>query len=120
MLLPLVRTEAAPEDMIASEAMKDLLRRLRREYDVVILDTKPVLGIANTRALAPMADAVVLLAEWRKTPRKAVETSLKVLERAGARVAGIVLTQVDMKQQSRTGYGDPSYYHKRYSKYYQE
>jgi Mrp family chromosome partitioning ATPase len=59
-----------------------------------------------------------LLAQWRKTPRKAVETSLKMLLRSGARVAGIALTQVDMKQQSRTGYGDPGYYYGKYKDYY--
>jgi len=66
--LPLMPTVNAPRDLIASDAMKDLLRRLAREYDKVILDTKPVLGVADTRVLAPMADVVVLLAQWRKTP----------------------------------------------------
>jgi len=116
--LPLVPAVDAPRDLVVSDAMKDLLERLRSEYDIVILDTKPVLGVADTRVLAPMADAVIFLARWRKTPRRAVVASLKILERTGARIAGLALTQVDMKQQARTGYGDPEYYHSKYKGHY--
>jgi Mrp family chromosome partitioning ATPase len=118
--LPLMRDSDAPADLFGSEAMRNLLQRLRREYDAVILDTPPVLGIADTRELAPAADAVLVLAQWRKTPRKAVLTAVKMLESTGAFVAGVALTQVDVKQQSRTGYGDPGYYYSKYRLYYIE
>jgi polysaccharide biosynthesis transport protein len=118
--LPLMRGSEDPGDLFGSEAMRDLLERLRREYDTVILDTPPVLGVADTRELAPFANVVLVLAQWRKTPRKAVQTALKMLESTGAYVAGVALTQVDMKQQARTGYGDPGYYYKKYKAYYIE
>lgn len=116
--LPLARNSASKHDLFATDAMEELLAQLRLDYDIIILDAAPVLGVADTRTLAPLADAVLLLAQWRKTPRKAVETSLKMLLRSGARVAGVALTQVDMKQQSRTGYGDPGYYYGKYASYY--
>jgi succinoglycan biosynthesis transport protein ExoP len=116
--LPLTRDSDSARDLFATDALEEVLARLRLEYDIIILDAPPVLGVADTRTLAPLADAVLLLAQWRKTPRKAVETSLKMLLRSGARVAGIALTQVDMKQQSRSGYGDPGYYYGKYRDYY--
>ncbi|RAK58142.1 GumC family protein [Phenylobacterium deserti] len=118
--LPLAQHSKSKHDLFATEAMEELLAQLRLDYDIVILDAPPVLGVADTRTLAPLADAVLLLAQWRKTPRKAVETSLKMLLRSGARVAGIALTQVDLKQQSRSGYGDPGYYYGKYAGYYVE
>lgn len=116
--LPLVRGPGGPPDLTGSDAIKDLFERLRRDYDRVILDTAPVLGIADTRVLAALADAVLLLVHWRKTPTKAVETSLTMLENAGACVAGVALTQVDLKQQSRSGYGDAGYYYEKFKGYY--
>ena len=72
----------------------------------------------STRVVAAKADAVLLLARWRKTPEKAIAAALKMLEQSGAHVSGIGLTQVDMKAQARYGYGDAGYYYGEYKKYY--
>jgi len=98
--------------------MGELLDTLRKQFDLVILDTAPVLAIAETRVLASRSDAVLFLARWRKTPAKAADTALRALEQSGAHIAGVVLTQVDVNQQARYGYGDPGYYYASVKKYY--
>jgi len=98
--------------------MDNLLEELRSRYDLVILDTAPVLPVADTRILAPKADVVVFLARWRKTPQDAIEAAFRMLGGTGAHIAGVALTQVDMKQQSKYGYGDSGYYYTEYKKYY--
>lgn len=118
MVLPLAKSAYTPKDVFGTDAMRRLLEELRRRFDAVILDTAPVLPIADTRVLAPMADAVIMLTRWRKTPRKAVETALGLLTSVNAYVAGAALTQVDMRAQARYGYGDPGYYYQSYKKYY--
>jgi succinoglycan biosynthesis transport protein ExoP len=100
--------------------MDELLDRLRDEYEMVILDTAPVLAIAETRILARKADAVALLAAWRQTPQKAVENALDILEAVGAPVTGLALTKVDLRVQVKTGYGDPTMFYKQYAAYYTE
>lgn len=117
-ILPLAKSSFTPRDVFGTPAMDGLLQRLRENFDLVILDTAPTLAVADTRVLASKADAVVFLARWRKTPLKAVETSMKQLVASGAHIAGVALTQVDMKQQARYGYGDPGYYYTHYKKYY--
>jgi exopolysaccharide transport family protein len=117
-ILPLARSPYTPKDVFGTEAMKRLLEELRRHFDVVILDTAPVLPVADTRVLASQADVVILLVRWRKTARKAAEASLKLLTSVNAYVAGAALTQVDMRAQARYGYGDPGYYYRSYKKYY--
>jgi Mrp family chromosome partitioning ATPase len=77
-----------------------------------------VLPVADTRVLAPKADAVIFLARWRKTPQHAIESAFRLLGGTGAHVGGVALTQVDMQQQSKYGYGDPGYYYAEYQKYY--
>jgi capsular exopolysaccharide synthesis family protein len=117
-LLGLANTPFTPRDVFGTSAMDRLLDTLRGRYDMVILDTAPVLPVADTRALAPKADAVVFLARWRRTPQHAIEAAFRLLSGTGTHVGGVALTQMDMKQQSRYGYGDPGYYYAEYQKYY--
>jgi exopolysaccharide transport family protein len=117
-ILPLTTSDYTPKDVFASVAMDRLLDDLRTRFEIVLLDTAPILPIADTRVLAPKSDVVVFLAHWRKTPRKAVENGLLQLDAVGAHVAGIALTLIDAKEQARSGYGDAGYYYKAYKSYY--
>lgn len=116
--LPLAKTNFTPKDVFGTQAMDKLLAELRARYDLVILDTAPLLPVADTRVLAPKADAVVFLTRWRKTPQHAVEAAFRMLAGTGAHIAGVALTQMDMKAQTKYGYGDPGYYYAEYKKYY--
>lgn len=117
-ILPLAQSTFTPQDVFDTSAMNQVLRDAASKYDLVILDTAPVLAVSDTRILAAKADAVIFLAKWRQTPIHAIEAALKLLDGAGAFIGGVVLTQVDMKRQSRYGYGDQSYYYAKYRKYY--
>ncbi len=118
--LPLAPSAYTPKDVFGLPVMDKLLDSLRGRFDLVILDTAPVLAVSDTRILARKADIVCMLVRWRKTQRKAVGTSIGLLEDAGARVGGVVLTQVDVREQTKYGYGDSGYYYKQYKKYYTE
>jgi polysaccharide biosynthesis transport protein len=117
-VLPLAKGGFTPKDVFGSPAMDRLLDELRARFDFIILDTAPVLPVADTRVLAPKADVVMFLARWRKTPQDAIEAAFRMLSGTGAYVAGVALTQVDMRQQSKYGYGDSGYYYAEYKKYY--
>jgi len=117
-ILPLARSAFTPKDVFGTAAMDRLLDELRARYDLVVLDTAPVLPVADTRVLAPKADTVVFLARWRKTPQHAIEAAFRLFAGAGVHMGGVALTQVDMKQQAKYGYGDPGYYYAEYKKYY--
>jgi Mrp family chromosome partitioning ATPase len=117
-VLALTKSSYTPRDVLGSPAMIHLLAELRRRFDIVLLDTAPLLAIADTRILAPHVDAVVMLARWKKTPVKAITAAINLLQGRGVFVAGVALTQVDMKAQTRYGYGDANYYYKSYRKYY--
>lgn len=117
-ILPLAKTSYTPRDVLGSAAMHRLLQELRSRYEIVLLDTAPLLAIADTRILAPHTDAVVMLVRWKKTPVKAVQSALALLQGTRAFIAGVALTQMDLKAQSRYGYGDSYYYYANYRKYY--
>lgn len=118
--LPLAESAYTPKDVFGSAAMDAVLDKLRSMFDIVILDTPPVLAVVDTRILARKADVTAMLVRWRKTPRKAVQSSLDLLKDSEAHVCGVVLTQVNVKEQAKYGYGDSGYYYDQYKKYYQE
>jgi succinoglycan biosynthesis transport protein ExoP len=117
-ILPLAKASFTPKDVFGSDAMDSLLAALRNQFDLVILDSAPTLAVADTRVLASKADAIIFLVKWRGTPLRAIESSLKTLSASGGYIAGVALSLVNMKEQSRYGYGDPGYYYSEYKKYY--
>jgi succinoglycan biosynthesis transport protein ExoP len=102
------RAEALDFDFIASggpmshpfggaelRRLRDLVNSLSRDYDIVLIDTPPLLAMTDALAYANVADRTVVMCLWRSTTRQAVASSLARLEAAGARVLGVVLTMVD-------------------------
>ena len=119
--LPVAAPPSNPADLISSQALKNLMDVLRLHYDLIILDAAPMLPVADTRLLSRLADKVVYVVHWDKTPREAVISGLKMLRDAGADIAGTVLNQADMRRHAIYGYGYSSYgYGSSYGRYYTE
>ena len=110
-VLPLGDEAPAEDEIVESAAMDRLLETLRRRFRFVLLDTAPVLLVAETRALAAKADSVVVLARWGKTPATAVIEAVRLLKEAGADIAGVALTIADLRRAGRSAYTyAPDYY----------
>ncbi|WP_305597374.1 polysaccharide biosynthesis tyrosine autokinase [Phenylobacterium sp.] len=118
MILPVVGDVPSSGDLFGSSDMDVFLAALRKRFDYVLIDTPPVLALAETRLIATKVDQVVFLAKWRQTPAKAAQNAIATLIKSGARVAGVCLTQVDLRRQSSEGYGDSAYYYRAYKDYY--
>ena len=116
--LPLTQGKLTATDIFGDPAMDRLLLELRNRYDFVILDTAPLLALADARTLTVKCDTVVLLCRWRKTPQDALKSALRLLQTAGAPIAGVALTRVDVRKQSAHGYGDSTYYYRETQEYY--
>lgn len=96
------------------EWLRLLLHTLSRHYDVVILDAPPVMFSPEVLYLAPMADKTILTVKWGTTPRRVVAAELKNLARAGVKVPGIVLSQVDPRRYTKYSYQDSGFLRHRY------
>jgi succinoglycan biosynthesis transport protein ExoP len=105
-------------ELITSEAMPALLAKLRERFNYVIIDTAPILPIAETRVLARWTDLTLIVARWRDTPDHAVRAALRLLPIDAGQIGGVILSRVDMRRQAKYGRGDPTYYYKRYTQYY--
>jgi capsular exopolysaccharide synthesis family protein len=108
-----------PSKLLASHQMDQLLNQLARDYDVVIIDTAPVLAVSDGLLLANKADGVIYSCRWATTSRETAALGLKELREANARIVGAVISLVNTKKVSTYGYADTSYYY--YArKYYAE
>jgi capsular exopolysaccharide synthesis family protein len=119
-LLPLSTNATTTRDVFGSEAMDALLDQLRDRFDLVVLDTAPVLPVVDTRILARKSDVVAVLVRWRHTPLKAVQRTIDLLKDVKVNVGGVALSQVNVREQAKYGYGDVGYYYKSYKSYYSE
>ena len=117
-ILPVASGAANPPDVLGSEQMKRLLQDLRNTYDLVVLDTAPVLPVSDSRVLSRLVDETVFVVRWSVTPKDAALSALRELRNFNASIAGAVLSIVDTSKQARYGYGDSGYYYRQYSKYY--
>ena len=109
-------TTDAPE-LLTGDEMDRLLETARAKYHAVIIDTAPVLPIADARLVLGKADASVFVVRWRKTPDSALRAALRLLPGNRVQLAGVALTRVDMRKQARFGYGEDAFYHS-YRRYY--
>lgn len=114
-LLPQREADGADYDAIASESMRNLIEQLKARFDLVILDTAPVLPVAESRAVCAMADKTLLVVRWRSTPAAAAALALRELELSDADVAGSILALVNIR--GRAGMGNEAYYYTPYTAY---
>ena len=99
-----------PAELLGGEAMRRFLDEMGEAYDLVLLDTPPLLGASDAAVLGAEADAVLLVVRAGDTERGAAQTALTQLYRVNARVIGAVLNDPDAKLPRYGGYYNYEYY----------
>ena len=93
-----------PAELLASERMRELLETLSASADYVVIDTPPILAVADALTLAPRVDAVIVAARINSTTREEAQEVSNLLQRSGARVVGLVVQGVK---------GNKNYYYRK-------
>ncbi|WP_159075356.1 GumC family protein [Celeribacter baekdonensis] len=89
------QTDQSPADLFAQTDWQSRIEEMRAAYDIVILDTPPVLLVPDARLMAHYVDYNVLLVEFSNTPRAAVKRAIATFKSSGHDVDGIVLSMID-------------------------
>lgn len=98
-----------PSQLVESAAMDDFLRLAQERYDLVIVDTAPLLAVADAAALARRTDGALVVARARKVRRPDLAEALASLDTIGASVLGIIVNGVSgTRSELRYGYGQPA------------
>lgn len=104
------------ENLFGDGKMVEILKELRGQYELIVLDLPPLMGLADGRFLAAMSDAVAMIVRWNETPAQAASSAVASLRSDGSNIVGVIFTMVDAGSEAVGGY----YYSKKYSGYYQQ
>ncbi len=106
-----------PSELLGSHRMQQLLQELAQRFDRIVIDTPPVLSVADSLALTHIADGTVLVVRSGVSRRKAVRRGRDLLRRASTHLVGIVFNCVDLKLENYY-YARGSYYSNKMNSYY--
>lgn len=105
-VLPAGKVAGSPVDLLATHAWENTLRDLEELFDLIVIDTPPVLAAGDTWMMARHADATVVVAEWAATQAATIELAVEQLSSAHARVLGLVLTKVSPREHASHGFDE--------------
>lgn len=103
--LPAGTGAANATDLLNTPSLAGLLERVAAQADIVLVDSAPVLPVADTLVVAREAAGALLVVEAGRTSGDDVRAAREALERAGARVLGVALNKLDARE-VRLGHGD--------------
>jgi capsular exopolysaccharide synthesis family protein len=87
-------------DLMAQPVFFNLVQKLRGEYDQIVIDSPPVLGLSETSSFQRAIDGVVFVVRAEKTSLKDVVDAVTLLRKAGAHIFGLVLNDLDLSRVS--------------------
>ena len=116
-VLPCGYVPPNPAELLGSAAMKQVVDALRSHYDWVLIDTPPILAMADTPVLCPLVEGVILVIGAEVSGRPAIQRAVDQITSVGGKVLGVVLNKVDLE---RNSYYYGQYYGEYYRSYYAE
>ncbi len=101
-----------PAELLGSVQMKEFLKDVKEKYDMILIDTPPIIAVTDSSVLSTMVDGVILVVRSAQSKREAVVHAVEQLKRVEAPVLGVLLNGI----QAKNVYG--SYYYYNYYHYY--
>jgi Mrp family chromosome partitioning ATPase len=95
---------------LAGDKFRSFLQEMRGKFDVVILDTPPILPVADTMSLRDQVDGFILIFRIGFTPYVMLQQALEEIEKS--KILGVVLNGVELQKYK--------YYQRYYGEYYQK
>jgi capsular exopolysaccharide synthesis family protein len=104
--------EALP--LLTSRRMADLVEQVSRQFDVVLYDTPPVLGVSDAAIMAREVGLALLVTQHRRYPRNMAQRAVQVIQNAGGKLLGVVVNSVQV------GQDETYYYYHDQAEHYQQ
>jgi Mrp family chromosome partitioning ATPase len=98
-----------------SDRIVDILDELSQRYELIVVDSPPLVPLVDGRALAELADRIVLALAWDQTPGEVLSHTIDLLSPVHDRILGTVLTRVDLSRLRFYNYYQSSAYLKPYA-----
>jgi capsular exopolysaccharide synthesis family protein len=104
-LLPAGQIPPNPSELLGSAAMASLLERLSASYDMVLLDSAPLLPVTDAVVLSKLAGGALLVVGADRTHRPQLRQSLDSLDTAGVHLFGLVMNKIARREAAAYAYG---------------
>ena len=115
-VIPCFSSVVNPTVLLESDYFRKMIEETGRKFDYIILDTAPVISVADALKISQYADGTVLVVRSNDTPRKFISETVQLLKRASKPLLGIVLNRIDTTPKGSGYY--KYYYHSDYYKSY--
>ena len=102
--LPAGPMPADSAGLLNSQRMSDLIADVKSRFDLILIDSPPILGVSDAAVLANEADATLIVLQHRKLPRHMLARVKQAVESVGGTVAGAVLNNVDTRSDAAYQY----------------
>lgn len=96
-----------PTEILGSEKMKTLLQEMKKDYDIVLVDSSPYLAVADVMVLSEAVDGVMVVARYQRTDKRHLRDVKRRFIETGSKFLGVVVNQVSVREKDR-------YYHTYY------
>ncbi len=111
--LPSGRLPRTSLGILDPKRIGELITSLKSKYDVVLIDTPPLVGISDSSIIAKEADGCIIVVQYRKYPREMLAKARQMIDSLGVKVVGAVLNNINVMRDDYY-----YYYHSYYSDYY--
>ena len=98
-----------PADLLGSHRMQSLIRHFREQSDLVIVDTPPILAVADAAILSTMVDGVILVCDPNKTKRRDLRHAREAIDAVGGKILGLVVNRLHPRGGMYYYYGNSNY-----------
>lgn len=102
-----------PSELLASQKLRDFLERMKDKFEIVLLDSPPIIAVTDASILSRVSDAIMLVVKAGSTDTRVLGRALELLSQVGCNLIGATLNCVDIS----SGYGSYSYYYNYYYYY---
>lgn len=86
-----------PVELVGSRAMKELIERLRKEYDYILIDSPPLGMVIDSAVIAPYADGALLVLDAGRVQTREAQYVKAQLEKSKCRILGVILNHTERK-----------------------
>jgi capsular exopolysaccharide synthesis family protein len=108
--LPCGPIPSNPAELLISAKMKTLIGQLEKHFDHIIIDSSPLMYVTDPVILSTMVDGVILVVRGGKIKREVVCQAREMLSSVGAKIYGVVLNDIDLRQQATHDFAYYRYY----------
>ena len=110
-LIPTGPTPPNPVELLATENNAKLIDKFKEDYDIIILDCPPVLGLSDALIMSQYSDVNILVVSSKKTKFESLDKAKKVFDQNGIKIGGVIVNKAQTKSSSYYSYYTNDYYY---------